>query len=91
MRSDIWPHGLQYGLVNRAREMGFQDIVTIDDDLGRTASGFVERTGFERLVSEVCTGEVGAVFCKEAPRLARNGREWHHLIELCGMVDAAGN
>jgi excisionase family DNA binding protein len=79
---------LQYGLVHRAREMGFQDIATIDDDQGRTASGFVERPGFERLVAEVCAGEVGAVFCNEASRLARNGREWHHLIELCGLVGA---
>ena len=79
---------LQYGLVHRAREMGFQDVATIDDDLGRTASGFVERPGFERLVAEVCTGEIGAVFCNEASRLARNGREWHHLIELCGLVSA---
>jgi hypothetical protein len=31
---------------------------------------------------------VGAVFCIEASRLARNGRDWHHLIELCGMVGA---
>jgi hypothetical protein len=29
---------------------------------------------------------VGAVFCIEASRLARNGRDWHHLIELCGMT-----
>jgi excisionase family DNA binding protein len=79
---------LQYGLVNRAREMGFQHIATIDDDLGRTASGLVERPGFERLVAEVCTGEIGAVFCNEASRLARNGREWHHLIDLCGIVGA---
>ncbi len=79
---------LQYGLVNRAREMGFQDVATIDDDLGRTASGFVERPGFEHLVAEVCKGEIGAVFCNEASRLARNGREWHHLIDLCGMVGA---
>lgn len=47
------------------------------------------RRGFQRLVAEVCTGEVGAVFCIEASRLARNGRDWHHLIELCGMVGAA--
>jgi DNA invertase Pin-like site-specific DNA recombinase len=39
-------------------------------------------------VAEVCTGEVGAVFCLEASRLARNGRDWRHLIELCGMVGA---
>jgi hypothetical protein len=31
---------------------------------------------------------VGAIFCIEASRLARNGRDWHHLIELCGMTSA---
>ena len=35
--------------------------------------------------TEVCEGRVGAVFCLEASRLARNGRDWHHLIELCGL------
>jgi DNA invertase Pin-like site-specific DNA recombinase len=78
----------QYGLLDRARELGFQDVVAIDDDLGRTASGLVEHPGFQRLVGAVCTGEVGAVFCIEASRLARNARDWHHLIELCGMVGA---
>lgn len=79
---------LQRGLMERARQMGFADVRAIDDDLGRTGSGLVERPGFEHLVAEVCSGEVGAVFCLEASRLARNGREWHHLFELCGMVDA---
>ena len=60
----------------------------IDEDLGRTGSGLADRPGFQRLFAEVCTGEVGAVFCIEASRLARNGRDWHHLIELCGMVSA---
>jgi len=78
----------QYGLAQRARELGFHRITVIDQDLGRTASGFVERQGFQRLVAHVCGGEVGAVLCIEASRLARNGRDWHHLIELCGMVGA---
>src|SRR6266446_7057295 len=78
----------QYGLVDRARDLGFQQVIVIDEDLGRTGSGFVERPGFQRLVAEVCSGEVSAVFCIEASRLARNGRDWHHLIELCGMVAA---
>ena len=77
----------QYGLVDRARELGFSDVTVIDDDLGRSGSGFVERPGFQRLVAEVCSGEVGAILCIEASRLARNGRDWHHLIELCGMTD----
>lgn len=79
---------LQLSLADRARTLGFQQITIIDDDLGRTGSGLVDRPGFQRLVAEVCSGEVGAVFCVEASRLARNGRDWHHLIELCGMVGA---
>jgi DNA invertase Pin-like site-specific DNA recombinase len=77
---------LQYSLQDRARSLGFQRVTVIDDDLGRTGSGLVDRPGFERLVGEVCSGQVGAVFCIEASRLARNGRDWHHLIELCGLV-----
>jgi DNA invertase Pin-like site-specific DNA recombinase len=79
---------LQLSLADRARTLGFQQITIIDDDLGRTGSGLVDRPGFQRLVADVCSGEVGAVFCVEASRLARNGRDWHHLIELCGMVGA---
>jgi len=79
---------LQYGLMERAQQLGFADVRVIDDDLGRSGDGRVERPGFQRLVAEVCSGEVGAVFCLEASRLARNGREWHHLIELCGLIDA---
>jgi len=78
----------QYNLGDYARELGFVEVETIDEDLGRSGSGLVERPGFQRLVTEVCEGRVGAVFCVEASRLARNGRDWHHLIELCGLVGA---
>jgi DNA invertase Pin-like site-specific DNA recombinase len=77
----------QYALQDQARQLGFQRIVLIDEDLGRSGSGLVERAGFEQLVGAVCAGSVGAIFCLEASRLARNGREWHHLIELCGMTE----
>jgi DNA invertase Pin-like site-specific DNA recombinase len=76
----------QYALADRARELGFQRVEVIDDDLGRSGSGLVERPGFQRLVAAVCTGEVGAVLSIEASRLARNGRDWHHLIDLCSLV-----
>lgn len=79
---------LQYDLVKVARQRGFGDIEVIDDDLGRSASGTVARPGFERLLGLLCVGKVGAVLCSDASRLARNGRDWHHLLELCGMVDA---
>ena len=58
----------------------------IDDDLGRSGSGLVERPGFQKLVAAVCSGFAGALFCLEASRLARNGRDWHHLIDLCALV-----
>src|ERR1700727_2985244 len=78
----------QYDLVDEARHHGFRDVEVIDDDLGRSASGTVARPGFEKLVAGLCAGEVGAVLCFDASRLARNGRDWHHLLELCGLVDA---
>jgi DNA invertase Pin-like site-specific DNA recombinase len=78
----------QYNLAGYAHELGFVDVETIDEDLGRSGSGLTDRPGFQRLVTEVCEGQVGAVFCLEASRLARNGRDWHHLIELCGLVGA---
>lgn len=77
---------LQYGLAERAREIGFSSVEVIDDDLGLSGSGHVNRPGFERLVSLVCSGEVGGVVCMEASRLARNGRDWHHLVDLCAVV-----
>lgn len=78
----------QYDLVDIARSYGFVDIEVIDDDLGRSASGTVARPGFDRLVAWLCAGKVGAVLCFDASRLARNGRDWHHLLELCGLVEA---
>ena len=78
----------QYDLVEVARRHGFVNIEVIDDDLGRSASGSVDRPGFERLVASVCAGDVGAVLCFDASRLSRNGRDWHHLLELCGLVQA---
>ena len=78
----------QYELVEVARRRGFQSVEVIDDDLGRSASGMVARPGFERLVAALCAGEIGAVLCFDASRLARNGRDWHHLLELCGLVEA---
>jgi len=78
----------QYGLADQARQLGFQQVQIIDEDLGRSGSGQVERPGCEHLVAEVCSGQVGAVFRIEASRLARNGRDWHHLIDLCGLVRA---
>ena len=88
VQSNLESQRRQYELVEVARRRGFTNIDVIDDDLGRTASGTVERPGFDRLVAALCAGQVGAVLCLDASRLARNGRDWHHLLELCGLVEA---
>jgi DNA invertase Pin-like site-specific DNA recombinase len=75
----------QYGLVDRARQLGWTAVEVIDDDLGRSGGG-IARPGFERLLAAICEARVGAVLAIEASRLARNGRNWHTLIEFCGLV-----
>jgi DNA invertase Pin-like site-specific DNA recombinase len=64
---------------------GWSTVEVIDDDLGRSGSG-VSRPGFEKLLAAICEGRVGAVVSIEASRLARNGRDWHTLLEFCGLV-----
>ena len=75
----------QYGLADRARQLGWTTVEIIDDDLGRSGGGVV-RPGFERLLAAICDRRVGVVLAIEASRLARNGRDWHTLIEFCGLV-----
>ena len=75
----------QYALAERARGLGWTDVVVIDDDLGVSGSG-VARPGFERLLAAICRGTVGAVMSVEASRLARNGRDWHTLLDFCALV-----
>ena len=75
----------QYGLTVRARKLGWTEPVVIDEDLGRSGGG-TARPGFERLLLAICEGRVGIVLAVEASRLARNGRDWHTLLEFCGLV-----
>jgi excisionase family DNA binding protein len=87
VRNNVESRRRQYGLTERARQLGFRDVQRIDEDLARSASGHVDRHGFEALLAAVCRGQVGAVFVVDASRLARNGHEWHRLLEFCGIVD----
>lgn len=78
---------LQYAMRGRLGQLGWSQIETIDDDLGRSASGSTDRAGFDRMVAEVCLGKVGAVAAREVSRFARNSRDWQQLIEMCRVVD----
>jgi DNA invertase Pin-like site-specific DNA recombinase len=78
---------LQYGLGERAVALGWarSQVTVIDDDLGVSAAAADSRKGFARLVTEVTMGRVGVVLGIEMSRLARSGRDWHQLLELCSL------
>lgn len=78
---------LQYAMQDRVRQLGWPEVEVIDEDLGKSAAGAVTRSGFERMVADVCLGKVGAVAAREVSRFARNSREWQQLIEVCRIVD----
>jgi len=93
-RQQVADHGestrLQYGLADRAVALGWaaSRVMVIDEDLGRSAADAAERPGFARLVAEITMGHVGLVLGLEMSRLARAGRDWHQLIELCSLAGA---
>ncbi len=79
----------QYALAARATALGWpaQQIVVIDEDLGLSGSGVVERNGFARLTADVALRHVGIVLGLEVSRLARNNADWYRLLDLCGLTD----
>jgi DNA invertase Pin-like site-specific DNA recombinase len=78
---------LQYAMQHRLRALGWLNVEVVDEDLGCSAAGHVNRAGFERMVAEVCLGRVGAVAAREVSRFARNNRDWQQLVEVCRVVD----
>ena len=77
----------QYAMRDRLHALGWRDIEVVDEDLGKSAAGAVDRSGFRRLVADVSLGQVGAVAAREVSRFARNSRDWQQLIEICRVVD----
>ena len=75
---------MQYAMQERLRHLGWCEIEVVDEDLGRSTAGTVVRSGFERMVAEVCLGKVGAVAAREVSRFARNSRESQQLVEVIG-------
>ncbi len=78
---------LQYALAERAVALGWarSQVIVIDDDLGVSAAVPDSRKGFARLVTEVTMGRAGIVLGIEMSRLARTGKDWHQLLELCSL------
>lgn len=79
----------QYQLADRAQALGWPRprIAVIDDDLGLSGASSQQRVGFQRLVTALSLGEVGAIFVTEVSRLSRLNSDWHRVIELCAVFD----
>jgi DNA invertase Pin-like site-specific DNA recombinase len=79
----------QYALVEKACALGWakEQVIVIDQDLGLSGSGSVQRSGFARMTAEVALGHVGIVLGLEVSRLARNNADWYRLLDLCGITD----
>jgi len=77
----------QYQLADRAVALGWpaNRVQAIDDDLGQSGRSATHRLGFQRLLAEVGLNHVGLVLGLEMSRLARSCKDWHQLLELCGL------
>jgi hypothetical protein len=93
-RRQVLDHGestrLQYGLVERAVGLGWpvSRVLVIDEDQGKSGASAAGRVGFQRLVTEITMGHVGLVLGIEMSRLARSGKDWYQLLELCALAGA---
>jgi Resolvase, N terminal domain len=80
----------QYVLAEHARALGWpaERVLVIDADLGQSARTAEARLGFQRLLAEVSMDHVGLVLGLEMSRLSRSCKDWHQLLELCGLFGA---
>ena len=78
----------QYNLQERAVRLGWRtdQVEVIDEDQGQSGASAQGRSGFQRLVSDVALGEVGAVFGLEVSRLARSCADWYRLLEVAALA-----
>jgi DNA invertase Pin-like site-specific DNA recombinase len=79
----------QYDLAGRAGALGWaaDQVVVVDDDLGRSGASAQGRKGFSDLVADVGLGKAGIVLSLECSRLARNNSDWYQLLDLCALTD----
>src|SRR5689334_2095051 len=79
----------QYALVQFAQRLGWpaERVVVIDEDQGRSGKAADNRSGFQRLMTEVSLNHVGMVLALELSRLSRSNKDWHQLIDVCGIFD----
>src|SRR5580658_1805300 len=79
----------QYALAEFAQRLGWpaDRVVVIDDDQGQSGKTAEHRSGFQRLMTEVSLNHVGLVLGLELSRLSRSNKDWHQLVDVCGIFN----
>lgn len=79
----------QYALADFAQRLGWaaERIVVIDEDQGLSGRTADNRAGFQRLMAEVSLNHVGVVLGLELSRLSRSNKDWHQLVDVCGIFN----
>jgi DNA invertase Pin-like site-specific DNA recombinase len=77
----------QYALAQLAQRLGWpaERVVIIDEDQARSGRWADNRSGYQRLMTEVTLSHVGIVLGLEHSRVSRSNAEWHRLIDVCGI------
>jgi DNA invertase Pin-like site-specific DNA recombinase len=72
---------LQLNQLQLARQYRRPDhlIVLIDEDMGKPGSSVEHRSGYQRMLDQITTGGVGAIFAASVSRLSRCVIEYEHL------------
>jgi DNA invertase Pin-like site-specific DNA recombinase len=79
----------QYALAEFAQRLGWpaERVVIVDEDQGQSGKSAENRSGFQRLMTEVSLNHVGIVLGLELSRLSRSSKDWHQLIDVCGIFN----
>jgi DNA invertase Pin-like site-specific DNA recombinase/DNA-binding transcriptional MerR regulator len=79
----------QYALAQFAERLGWppERVLVIDDDQGTSGKAAENRSGFQQLMAEVSLNHVGIVLGLELSRLSRSNKDWHQLVDVCGIFN----
>jgi hypothetical protein len=80
----------QYALAGFAGRLGWpaERVVIVDEDQGQSGKSADNRSGFQRLMTEVSLNHVGIVLGLELSRLSRSSKDWHQLIYVCTIFNS---
>jgi DNA invertase Pin-like site-specific DNA recombinase len=89
VKENIASAAYQRSFAELARNYGWaEDMIVVNDmDLGITGTDIVKREGFKLMRQQIFEERIGAVFCSEVSRLARDFSAFAQLIKLCGACN----